>query len=379
MKIDINCQFCFAKGGVGIKEYIILLTDHLAKVDSDNDYVLYVLEDQFEYCKTVLPARFKLKPIPYRRNLMSKIFRSLFAQRFWSKEEEEEGFDVFHSPFFHAPKMKHARLLMTVHDLRLYRYPETYSFLRYQFLKRAVKESIDRVDHIIAISQFTKDEMIATCGVSPDKVTVIHEAINRSFFSTDRIKNYDLPQEYAYLKEGRFLFYLSHIEPRKNHLRLIKAFSAMKAQGGFDDVRLVLAGIQNLDAAPVLKAIAETPDVVYLDYVPTDMMLWLSSHATLFVYPSYYEGFGFPPLEAASLGTVSAVAGVTSLPEVCGDCAFYFNPYDVDDISRVIANALKDQAAIEEKRAKLESQLSKFSWEGNARNTIKIYLDNECE
>ena len=375
MKIAINCQFCFAKGGGGITEYIIQLTNHLAKIDHDNEYVLYALEDQYEYCKTVLPARFKLKPIPYRKSLVSKICRSLFAQNFWSKEEEEERFDVFHSPFFHAPKMKYARLLMTVHDLRLYRYPETYSFLRYQFLKRAVKESIARVDHIIAISQFTKDEMIETCGVSPDKVTVVHEAINRSFFSVDRIKNYVLPQEYAYLKEGRFLFYLSHIEPRKNHLRLIKAFSAMKAQGGFDDVRLVLAGIQNLDAAPVLKAIAETPDVVYLDYVPTELMLWLSSHATLFVYPSYYEGFGFPPLEAASLGTVSAVAGVTSLPEVCGDCAFYFNPYDVDDMSRVIANALKDQAAIEEKRAKLESQLSKFSWEDNARNTLEIYLN----
>lgn len=377
MKIAINCQFCFAKGGGGIKEYIIQLTNHLAKIDHDNEYVLYALEDQYEYCKTVLPTRFKLKPIPYRKNLFSKICRSLFSQNFWSKEEEEERFDVFHSPFFHAPKMKHARLLMTVHDLRLYRYPETYSFLRYQFLKRAVKESIARVDHIIAISQFTKDEMIETCGVSPDKVTVVHEAINRSFFSVDRIKDYDLPQEYAYLKEGRFLFYLSHIEPRKNHLRLIKAFSAMKAQGGFDDVRLVLAGIQNLDAAPVLKAIAETPDVVYLDYVPTELMLWLSSHATLFVYPSYYEGFGFPPLEAASLGTVSAVGKASSVPEVCGDCAFYFNPYDVDDMSRVIANALKDQTAIEEKRAKLESQLSKFSWEKNARNTLKIYLGNE--
>lgn len=377
MKIAINCQFCFAKGGGGITEYIIQLTNHLAKIDHDNEYVLYALEDQFEYCKTVLPARFKLKPIPYRKSLVSKICRSMFAQSFWSKEEEEERFDVFHSPFFHAPKMKYARLLMTVHDLRLYRYPETYSFLRYQFLKRAVKESIARVDHIIAISQFTKDEMIETCGVSPDKVTVVHEAINRSFFSVDRIKNYVLPQEYAYLKEGRFLFYLSHIEPRKNHLRLIKAFSAMKAQGGFDDVRLVLAGIQNLDAAPVLKAIAETPDVVYLDYVPTELMLWLSSHATLFVYPSYYEGFGFPPLEAASLGTVSAVAGVSSVPEVCGDCSFYFNPYDVDDMTRVIANALKDKTAIEEKRRMLESQLSKFSWENNARDTLKIYMSNE--
>lgn len=377
MKIAINCQFCFAKGGGGIKEYIIQLTNHLAKTDHDNDYVLYVLEDQLEYCKTVLPARFRLKPIPYRRNPVSKIRRSLFAQSFWTKEEKEEGFDVFHSPFFHAPKMKKARLVMTVHDLRLYRYPETYSFLRYQFLKQAVKESIARVDHIISISQFTKDEMIETCGVSPDKVTVIHEAINRQFFSADRIKGYDLPREYAYLKEGRFLFCLSQIEPRKNHLRLIKAFSALKAQGGFDDVRLVLAGVQKLDAAPVLKAIAETPDVVYLDYVPTEMMLWLSHHATLFVYPSYYEGFGFPPLEAASLGTVSAVGNVSSVPEVCGDCAFYFDPYDVDDMSRVIASALRDESLINEKKTKLESQLGKFSWENNARQTLKIYSDYE--
>lgn len=377
MKIAINCQFCFAKRGGGIKEYIIQLTNHLAKIDGDNDYVLYVLEDQFEYCKTVLPSRFKLKPIPYHRSLVSRICRSLFAQRFWSKEEEIERFDVFHSPFFHAPKMKHARLLMTVHDLRLYRYPETYSFLRYQFLKRAVKESIARVDRIIAISQFTKDEMIATCGVSPDKVTVVHEAINRSFFSADKIKDYDLPQEYAYLKEGRFLFCLSQIEPRKNHLRLLEAFSAMKAQGGFDDVRLVLAGVQYLNPAPVMKAIAETPDVIYLDYVPTEMMLWFSHHATLFVYPSYYEGFGFPPLEAASLGTVSAVGNVSSVPEVCGDCAFYFDPYNVDDMAKVIAAALNDEATIQEKKQKLEGQLAKFSWENNARETLKLYMSNE--
>ena len=376
MKIAINCQFCFAKGGGGITEYIIQLTNHLEKVDQDNDYVLYVLEDQYEYAKTVLPSRFKLKPIPYHTSIVSKICRSLFAQRFWSREEEVENFDVFHSPFFHAPDMKHARLLMTVHDLRLYRYPETYSFLRYQFLRRAVKKSIAKVDRIISVSQFTKDEMISTCGVTPDKVTVIHEAINRSFFSADRIKGYEPPQEYACLKEGRFLFCLSHIEPRKNHLRLIKAFSDMKARGGFDDLRLVLAGGKKLNAAPVLKAVAKSADVIYLDYVPAKMMLWLYHHAALFVYPSYYEGFGFPPLEAASLGTVSAVGRASSLPEVCGDCAFYFDPYNVDDMSRVIADALNDEDAIREKKQRLEHQLSKFSWEENARETLKLYTEN---
>ena len=237
---------------------------------------------------------------------------------------------------------------MTVHDLRLYRYPETYPWLRYLFLKNTVKESIERVDKIIAISQFTKDEIIDTCGVSPDKVTVIHEAINRSSFNADAIKDYSLPQEYAYLKDCRFLFCLSQIEPRKNHARLIKAFSAIKAMGGFDDLHLVLAGRKLLNAKPVLKLIAETPDVVYLDFVPTEMMLWLYRNASLSVYPSYYEGFGFPPLEAASLGTVSAVGNLSSIPEVCGDCTFYFNPYDVNDMSNVIASALKDESLIQE-------------------------------
>ncbi len=377
MKIAINCQFWILHGGGGIKEYIASLVSHLEKVDHENEYVLYVLEDQFEDAKAKLPARFKLKPIPYQRNFVSKVLRSLFAQRFWSKEEQEERFDVFHSPFFHAPKMKKARVIMTVHDLRLYRYPETYPFLRYQFLKSAVRKSIARVDKIIAISQFTKDEIIDTCGVNPDKVKVIHEAINRSFFNADAIKNYSLPQEYAYLKKGRFLFCLSQIEPRKNQARLIKAFSAIKAMGGFDDLKLVLAGRQLLNPGPVLQLIAETPDVIYLDFVPTEMMLWLYQNASLFVYPSYYEGFGFPPLEAASLGTVSAVGRASSVPEVCGDCAFYFDPYDVDDMSKVIVAALNDESLIQEKKTKLESQLNKFSWERNARETVKIYLNEE--
>lgn len=377
MKIAINCQFWILHGGGGIKEYIANLVNHLEKVDHENEYVLYVLEDQFEGAKTKLPSRFKLKAIPYRRNPVSRIMRSLFAQRFWSREEQVEQFDVFHSPFFHAPKMKKARLVMTVHDLRLYRYPDTYPWLRYHFLKNTVKESVKRVDKIIAISQFTKDEIVETCGVSPDKVKVIHEAVNRSFFNADAIKNYELPQEYAYLKDGRFLFCLSQIEPRKNHARLIEAFKVIKTMRGFDDLKLVLAGRQLLNAGPVLKLIAETPDVTYLDYVPTEMMLWLYHNASLFVYPSYYEGFGFPPLEAASLGTVSAVGHASSVPEVCGDCAFYFDPYDVDDMSKVIAAALKDESLIQENKMKLEDQLGKFSWENNVKETVKVYLGNE--
>lgn len=372
MKIAINCMFCFPQGG-GIKEYIINLTNYLAKTDVQNEYILYVLEDQYNYAIKKLPSAFRVKTLPYKNTFLSKIKRSLFSQRFWSREERMEAFDIFHSPFYYAPKMNRAKLVLTVHDMRLYRYPNTYGFLRLLFLKNVVKDSIARADIIIAISQFTKNEIVDICKVKSEKVVVIHEAINRLAFSVDQLEGYTLPNDYSYLRGCRFLFSLSHIEPRKNYVRLIKAFSLLKAKGGFDDLRLIIAGRQNLDADSVLKLVKDTPGVDYLDYVPGKVLFWLYHHASLFVFPSYYEGFGFPPLEAASLGTVSVVSNVSSIPEVCGDCAFYFNPYDEQDICNKIYDALSNEDKVLKKKKKLYNQLNKFSWENNAHCTLMVY------
>ena len=372
MKIAINCIFCAPKGG-GIKEYIVNLTNHIALCDHDNTYILYVLEDQLEYARRMLPQQFQIKTVPFKSNFFSVVKRSLFSQRFWSKEEETEQFDIFHSPFFHAPKMKRAKLIITVHDLRLYRYPQTYNPLRYLFLKRAVKDAIRRADHIISISEFTKQEMISLCGVSPNKVTVIHEAINREAFSVQQIKDYQLPTEYQYLADTRFLFTLGHIEPRKNYQSLIEAFCLLKEKSENKDLKLVIAGKKYVDYKTTVQLMQQTPDVIYLDFIPRELLLWLYQHAALFVFPSTYEGFGFPPLEAASLGTVSAVSNVSSIPEVCGSCAVYFDPYSVDDITTQIHAALNNKAQLEEKRALIESQLATFSWQKNAEETIRLY------
>lgn len=372
MKIAINCIFCAPKGG-GIKEYIVNLTNNIALCDHDNTYILYVLEDQLDYARKMLPQRFQIKTVPFNSSFLSVVKRSLFSQRFWSKEEETEQFDIFHSPFFHAPKMKHAKLIITVHDLRLYRYPQTYNPLRYQFLKRAVKDAIRRADHIISISEFTKQEMISLCGVSPEKISVIHEAIDREGFSAKQIEGYQLPQEYLHLANSRFLFTLGHIEPRKNYQRLIEAFRIIKAKEQNADLKLVIAGKKYVDYKDTVRLMEETPDVIYLDFIPRELLLWLYQQATLFVFPSTYEGFGFPPLEAASLGTVSAVSNVSSIPEVCGPCAAYFDPYSVDSIATTIDNLLNSPALLNEKRALLEPQLNTFSWQKNAEETIKYY------
>jgi len=372
MKIAINCIFCQPKGG-GIKEYIVNLTNHIALCDQDNTYILYVLEDQLEFAKKLLPQRFQIKVVPFKSDFLSVVKRSLFSQRFWTKEEKTERFDIFHSPFFHAPKMKKAKLILTVHDLRLYRYPQTYNPLRYMFLKRAVKDAISRADHIISISEFTKQEMVELCGVSSEKITVIYEAVNRNAFSEKQLENYVLPKEYTELGQGRILFSLGHIEPRKNYHRLIEAFKKLKEKEENHDLKLVIAGKKYVDYINTIRLMEETPDVVYLDFIPRELLLWLYKNATLFVFPSTYEGFGFPPLEAASMGTISAVSNVSSIPEVCGDCAFYFNPYDVDNMAATIEDALNNAEERQKKEKLLETQLNKTSWEQNAADTIKLY------
>ncbi|MCH5235258.1 MAG: glycosyltransferase family 4 protein [Muribaculaceae bacterium] len=371
MKIAINCAFYQPKGG-GIKEYIDNLVNNLGEIPTKHDFIIYVLKDQLEYAKERLPKKFRFKTIPFNSgSKLNRIKRSLFEQNFWLKEEEIEQIDIFHSPFFHAPKLKKAKLLLTVHDLRLYRFPETYEFFRYHFLKNKVRNSIKRANHIISISNFTKEEIVALCDVSADKITVVHEAINPERFSSGNISDStEIPEV---LKKEPFILSVGHMEPRKNYERLIEAFTIIKKNKDFRNLQLVIVGRKDHSFESVLKMIEEDPDIHYLNFVEYNTLLWLYKNARLFVFPSYYEGFGFPPLEAASLETISVVSNVSSIPEVCGDSALYFNPFNIKEMADAIQKGLTDMPTIISLEAKLRSNVERFSWRKNALETIKVY------
>lgn len=371
MKIAVNCAFYQRKGG-GIKEYIDNLIWNISKLPHTCDLLLYVLQDQYEFAKENLPGSLRIKKIPFNSvKKYDRIKRSLLEQKFWSKEEKIEKFDLFHSPFFHSPRFKKAKVLLTVHDLRLYRFPHTYEFFRYNFLKRKVRKSIMRADHIISISEFTKNEIKELIGYPEEKITVILEAINRNRFSIDEgFSALSIPNN---IKPGKFILTVGHMEPRKNYARLIEAFGNLTKRGNLDDYRLVIVGRKDHSYGETLKLIENTPNLTYLDFVDGHDLLWLYHNASLFVFPSYYEGFGFPPLEAGSLGTVSAVSNVSSIPEVCADAAVYFNPYDVDDMTDAMEKALTDKDLIEGIKVKMERRLGELSWEKNAAETLKVY------
>ena len=367
MKIAINCSFFIPKGG-GIKEYIFNLVSNLNLLDNTNEYILYVAADQYDYAKVNLPSKMRIKKTPFNSN--ESIMRSIFEKKFYMKEEQLEKFDIFHSPFFHIPTLKNAIKVITIHDLRLYRYPKTYSLFRYLFLKHTVGKSITKADHIIAISEFTKSELLSLFKISADKITVIHEAVNSFFFNENIIKDYKFDN--CELINNPFLLTVGHIEPRKNYENLIYAFNKVKKEYS-GSLKLVIVGRKHLSYKVILDLIRGSNDIVYLDFVEHKQLIWLYKNAKMFLFPSYYEGFGFPPLEAATLNTVSIVSNRSSIPEVCGNSSFYFDPSDVNSITKTILFALNSPDEVEMKRKILKENINRFSWKTNAQRTMSIY------
>ena len=371
MKIAINCAFFQPQGG-GIKEYIQNLVENISLLDSKNEYILYVLKDYYEYAKDHLNTKFRIKPIPFKgTGLLNVICRSVFERYFWAKEEQIENWDIFHSPFFHSHTPKKAKLILTVHDMRFFRYPKTYTYLRYNFLKSAVKRSIKNATKIISISQFTKDEIQAAYATDPNKITVIHEAINPNHFNSSKLNSED-EKAIEEIKAYPFILSVGHLEPRKNYNRLIPAFQKAKPNLPIG-TKLVIIGKKGHKYEKTLELIENDTNIIYLNFVSQELLNWLYSNCTLFVFPSFYEGFGFPPLEAGIQGAISAVANVSSMPEVCGEAVLYFDPYNIDEIANTIKTGINDTQVRESLTKKIKQQISVFSWKENALKTIEIY------
>lgn len=371
MKIAINCAFFQPKGG-GIKEYIQNIVENLSLIDQENNYVLYALKDYIEYARSELKTDFKIKPIPFNGNgIVNTVIRSSLEYLFWKKEEKREQWDIFHSPFFHGPKLDNTKLLLTVHDMRFYRYPETYTFLRHQFLKYSVKQSIKIADKIIAISQFTKDEIIDAYGTDPEKIQVIHEAINLNHFTNSKITSEE-SRKIQCLKGNPFIMSVGHLEPRKNYDRLINAFELAKPNLP-QDTKLVIIGKKGHGFHSTLDKIQKNNNIIYLDFVSQPLLNWLYDNTSLFVFPSFYEGFGFPPLEAGTHGAISAVSNASCIPEICGNAALYFDPFDIVSISNSMISALTDESLRMRLLVNMKKRLSQFSWKNNAIKTLSLY------
>jgi glycosyltransferase involved in cell wall biosynthesis len=371
MKIAVDIRVLMDKHYSGIAEYTDYLLRNLLSRTDDNEYVFY-----YNSLKTPkhLLEKWQDKRITFvKSGWPNKIFNYCLQKFFaWPKLDKVVGpVDVFWSPHinFSSFGKSAVKKIITIHDLSFLRYPEFFNF-RKNFWHRNlnIKKLLKQYDCIVAISENTKRDLIELLQIPEEKITVIYSGLNKETCE---------PQEVKELVKTPFILYLGTIEPRKNVSGLIEAYNLLRDRHlPLASHKLVLAGgngWKNKHIYSKAKDSLYRDDIYFLGYVSREEREWLYRNARLFVYPSYYEGFGFPPLEAMARGLATITSDVSSLPEVVSDAALTVNPYSSLDLARAIESMLLDNGLRASYAKKGIVRSTVFTWNETADNYLKLF------
>ena len=367
MRIAIDAHSVGAKLA-GNESYAVNLIEALAQIDSVNDYTLYVTTaeayDRFNRRWPNFRVHSTLPHAPLIRIPLTL-----------SAELRKHPVDVLHVQFT-APPFCPCPVVVSIHDLSFEHLPETFHRRSRTQLRLTVRHSARRAARILTLSEHTRRDIIETYGVAAERVTAIPLAAPAHFASvTDDTELQRVRHTYGIDRD--YVLSVGSIQPRKNLVRLVKAYASLRgAQTGNKFPKLVLVGKCGWLYDETLRALDETgvrDSVVLTGYVPESDLPALYSGALCFVYPSYFEGFGLPPLEAMKCGAPVIVGNATSLPEVVGDAALKVDPFDVSAIAAAIARLITDAKLRRELSVQGQERARMFDWGETARQTLKVY------
>jgi glycosyltransferase involved in cell wall biosynthesis len=261
------------------------------------------------------------------------------------------------------------KVALTVHDLSPVVLPECFSAkgrIWHWFIR--IRRMLERANLIFAVSEYTKYDIVRLFGIDEKKIVVTHEGVNHRLLSPNIPDTFLREVRNIYNLPGDFILFLATVEPRKNLINLIEAFEQLDSP-----VHLVIAGKKGWKYERIFERIERSPKakfVRYLGYVNEVHKPALMKLSRVFAFPSLYEGFGLPPLEAMAVGTPVVTSSVTSLPEVCGNSALLVNPHSVEEITRGLYHVLSDERLRGQMISEGFRQVRKFSWEDTARRVI---------
>ena len=364
MRIGIDARLVYySRAGIG--QYILRLVEALSEIDvSGHQFIL--LQSRKDHTRLDGHASFG------RVSLWTPSHHRL-EQLTLHLEISRLHLDLLHSPDFIPPFRRNCRSVITIHDLAFLLYPHflTNEAARYY---GQIDQAVRHTDHIIAVSESTRRDTINLLGVPERKITVIYEAADPIYRPIDKetarrhvLENTGLDRPY--------LLFVSTIEPRKNLPGLLQAFRNLRDQYKRDEA-LVLAGGRGWLSEEVYSAIDRlhlNDHVRLLGRVPSEHLVYLYNASQGLVHPSFYEGFGLPPLEAMNCGTPTIVSNVSALPEVVGDAALLVDPNDIDGLTVAMWRMLTDEqlrACLIEKGLK---RAHMFSLERAAQQTLDVY------
>lgn len=351
----------------GIGRYIQNLAANLPVVSPMDTFTVLLGE------KTVpLPDIKNLKTINASRNIP---VYSTGEQAFLPFEMKRIGADILHYPSFNMPLVNFKPSVVTIHDLIYYLNPSACpSRAAYLYARVMFKLVVRAAKKIITVSEYSKKDVVAHLGVDPAKVIAIPNGVGEMFKPVlDAKRRTEVRDKYGI--KGEYLFYVGSHQPRKNLVRLIEAFSRLKSAG---DCGLVLTGKVEERRAEVYSSVERfgvKGRVQFIGEAAEDDLPVLYSMARVFVFPSLFEGFGFPPLEAFACGCPVVSSNVTSLPEVVGDAGIMVDPTDTAAITAAMDKVLGSAALASEMREKGLKRAALFSWAVCAEKTLKVYRE----
>ena len=313
-----------------------------------------------------------LLPFPVR---VTNFFLKYFPQAFpLLLEKSLHDPDIIHGTNFTVFPYSKSLKVITLYDLTFLRYPQYVDRVVANYAPR-VKQCLQWTDLVITISESTKQDAINYLGISPEKihVTPLASRYYPNYLSLERQQ--ELQQSCTYDFSCPYILFVSNIEPRKNITTLITAFNYLKQKFKIEH-NLVLIGKKGWRYQPIFQAIAESPyqkNIYHLDYLSDDLVALFYALAELFVYPSHYEGFGLPVLEAMNLGTPVIAANSSSLPEVVADAGLLINPDEPIALAEAILQVLSSSQLQQDLIIKGQKRAAEFSWEKTAQETLIAY------
>ena len=360
----------------GIGTYIRNVVRTLARLDHESDYFLIGLPAKVDECGP-LPPNFHAIPLADLENTIKGglEFRAIVRRL---------QCDVVHVPhLFWIPRGLPCPYVLTVHDLLDHMYgARDRSNVRRNLQLQLTRRAMRKAARILAVSQFTRNEVKKTFAIPDERIEVVYNAIDERFLhghasQADR----DLIAE-RYQVNYPFLLYAGAIRPHKNVVRTIEAFSALKTElekeQQLPDLKLIIIG-DDLSGHPGLRRTVVRSgvqnDVRFLGFVPIEVLRIFYDVAKVFVFPSLYEGFGLPPLEAMAHGTPVVTSNTSSLPEVAGNAALLVNPENVFEIQRALKKALLDPALRTRMKQRGYDQAKRFSWTSSVERILAIYRE----
>jgi glycosyltransferase involved in cell wall biosynthesis len=351
----------------GINWYIYSLLQHLP--DAVGEHKLTIFLGDREARGSLRGVRTRVSSLPTR----SPVIRILWEQLVQPVQLLREGIDLLHSLAFVQPVVLHCAGVVTVYDLSFVLFPQRLPSWRRMYLKWGTAFSAQRAKRVIAISASTKRDVVRVLDVSESKVDVVPCGVDEDFRPMESLAQFEALRTKRHLPPQMILF-VGTLEPRKNLTTLLRSYALLKRR--FDPPPLVLGGPRGWGHEEIFSLAEELDlrdEVLFPGYIPREELpLWYNA-ASLFVYPSLYEGFGLPPLEAMACGTPVIASDTSALPEVVSDAGLLVEPTDAEGMAEAMQRLLSDGDLRETLRQKGLQRAKSFSWQRAARETAKVY------